>query len=157
MAEEREIDVYFHNLWGAEIKDVTLKFSTTKAESAEESHTKASIAAGEQWGPLRRKYETEPGSGEFDNWDIEFTSAGNPSGIYKGRTKFACVTGDDVPSGGKIDVWISGKDRAFYTGYPASAGGAGYSGSPKDPPDDDFTCSSKLETQKPDKLASAGC
>jgi hypothetical protein len=161
MSKEHEIDVFFHNLWGAEVKDITLKFSTSKAGSAEQSHTKKSLAAGEKWGPLRRKYETGPGSGEFDFWFIEFTSAGRPSGVYKGRTEFACVIDTDVTPEGKIDVWISGKDRAFYTGYPDSTGGrpgvSGYSGFPKDGPGGDYTCSSKLETQQPEQVLSAGC
>jgi hypothetical protein len=161
MSEKHEIDVYFHNLWGDEIKDITLKFSTSKEENPEESYTKTSIAAGGQWGPLRRKFETGPGSEAFDYWYIEFTSAGKPSGTYRGRTKFACVIDTDVPSDGKIDVWISGKDRAFYTGYPDSVGGrpgvSGYSGFPKDGPGGDYTCSSKLETQPPKNAASGGC
>lgn len=151
MSKVNEIDVYFHNFWGADIQDITLKFTTSKPDSVENSYTKASVTAGEQWGPLRRSYETGPGSGEFDYWYVEFTSAGEPSGKFKGRNKFACVIDTDVPSDGKIDVWISGKDRAFYTGYPDSVGGrpgiSGYSGFPKDQPGGDYTCYTKLETQ----------
>jgi hypothetical protein len=161
MSEKHNIDVYFHNLWGADITDVTLKFNTSKTDSGEDSYTNAKIAAGKQWGPLARKYETGPGSGEFDYWYIEFTTAGKPSGTFKGKTEFACVIDTDVPPDGKIDIWISGKDQAFYTGYPDSVGGrpgvSGYSGFPKDPPGGDYTCSSKLETQQPQQALSAGC
>jgi hypothetical protein len=161
MSETHEIDVYFHNLWGADITDVTLKFSTSKTGSGEDSYTNAKIAAGKQWGPLVRKYETGPGSGEFDYWYIEFTTAGKPSGTFKGKTEFACVIDTDVPPDGKIDIWISGKDQAFYTGYPDSVGGrpgvSGYSGFPKDSPGGDYTCSSKLQAQLPQQAMSAGC
>jgi hypothetical protein len=161
MSEIHKIDVYFYNLWGADITDVTLKFRTSKTDSGEDSYTNAKIAAGKQWGPLARKYETGPGSGEFDYWYIEFTTAGKPSGTFKGKTEFACVIDTDVPPDGKIDIWISGKDQAFYTGYPDSVGGrpgvSGYTGFPKDSPGGDYTCSSKLEAQLPQQAMSAGC
>jgi hypothetical protein len=157
MPKVHEIEVLFHNLWGTDINDVTLKFSSSKTDSLEDSYTKASIPAGEKWGPLRRRYVTEPGSGEFDYWSIEFTSTGKLTGKFKGRNEFGCVINTDAPPDGKIDIWISGKERAFYTGYPDSVGHpgvSGYSGIPKDAPDGDYTCSSKVI---PIDLHSAGC
>jgi len=149
MAKRHQINVYFHNLWGGEIHDVNLKFSTSKASIPEDTYTKASVAAGEKWGPLQRNYETGPQSEDFDFWYVEFSSPGEPSGKYKGSNKFACVIDSDVPPDGQIDIWISGKDSAFYTGYPDTVGGRpgvpGYSGYPKDGPGGDYTCYAKLE------------
>ncbi len=151
MAEQHKIDVYFHNFWGNDVRDITLKFSTSKPDAAEDSYTITRVGAGEKWGPLQRTYETGPGSEDFDYWYVEFTSGDEPAGTFKGRNKFACVIDTDVPSDGKIDVWISGKERAFYTGYPDSVGGrpgiSGYSGFPKDEPGGDYTCYSKLESE----------
>ena len=149
MAKQHQIDVYFHNLWGDGIKDVTLKFSTNKNSIDEEVYTKDHIAPGEKWGPLPRKYETGPGAEDFDFWHVEFRSDKEPGGKFKGKNKFACVIDSDVPSDSQIDLWVSGSDRAFYTGYPESVGGrpgtAGYSGIPKDNPGGDYTCQTKLE------------
>ena len=149
MAERHQIDVYFHNLWEGDIQDVTLTFSTSKSDASDDKFTKESLGAGEKWGPLPRNYETGPDAGEFDYWSVEFTSSGEPAGKFKGRNKFACVIDTDVPPDGQIDVWISGKEQAFYTGYPDSVGGrpgiSGYSGYPKDEPGGDYTCFTKLE------------
>ena len=151
MAERHQIDVYFHNMWGSNIKDVTLKFSTSKADVTEETYSKDNVAAGERWGPLQRTYETGPGSEDFDFWYVEFASTDEPSGKFRGSNKFACVIDSDVPSKGHIDLWISSKDRAFYTGYPENVGGRpgvpGYSGFPKNNPGGDYTCYSRLENE----------
>lgn len=149
MAKQHKIDVYFHNLWGGGIEDVTLKFSTNKSSIEEEVYTKDRIAPGEKWGPLKRKYETGPGSEDFDFWHVEFKSAGEPGGRFRGRTKFACVIDTDVPPDSHLDLWVSGKERVFYTGYPDNVGGkpgvSGYSGYPKESPGGDYTCQTKLE------------
>ena len=151
MAERHQINVVFHNFWGSDISDVTLKFSTSKSDVPEEVYTKTSIAAGEKWGPLHRTYETGPLSEDFDFWYVEFTAPGEPAGTFKGSNKFACVIDSDVPPDSQIDLWISGKDRAFYTGYPDTVGGrpgvSGYSGFPKDNPGGDYTCYAKLEKE----------
>ena len=123
MAKQHQIDVIFHNMWGADIQDVTLKVSTSKPSIEEDVYTKKSIAAGEKWGPLQRKYQTGPGSEDFDFYYVEFKASGEPAGKFKGSNKFACVIDSDVPPDGQIDVWISGKEHAFYTGYPESVGG----------------------------------
>ncbi len=149
MAKKHEIDVYFHNLWGSDVENVTLKFSTSKESIGEDVYTRERLAAGEKWGPLKRKYETGPGSEDFDFWHVEFSASGDKQGKFSGRNKFACVIDSDVPSDSAIDLWISGTDRVFYTGYPESVGGrpgtAGYSGIPKDNPGGDYTCLTKLE------------
>lgn len=151
MAKQHQIDVYFHNLWGSDIENVTLKFSTSKSSMEEDVYTKQHIASGEKWGPLQRKYETGPGSEDFDFWHVEFNSGGEDKGRFKGSNKFACVIDSDVPPDGQIDLWISGEDRVFYTGYPESVGGrpgtVGYSGIPKENPGGDYTCQTKLESQ----------
>lgn len=149
MAERHQIDVYFHNFWGSDIQDVTLTFNTSKPDLGEQTYSKAAVAAGESWGPLQRTYETGPGSEDFDFWAIEFTSQSEPAGTYKGKSQFACVIDSDVPPDGQIDLWVSGDDSAFYTGYPDSVGGrpgvSGYSGFPKNNPGGDYTCYTKLE------------
>lgn len=149
MAKQHQIDVYFHNLWGSDLEDVTLKFSTNKSSIKEQVYTIKNIASGEKWGPLSRQYETGPGSEDFDFWDVEFSSAEKPSGKFSGKNQFACVIDSDVPSDSQIDLWVSGSDQAFYTGYPESVGGrpgtAGYSGIPKDNPGGDYTCQTKLK------------
>lgn len=149
MAEKHRINVIFHNLWGADIEDVTLKFSTSKTSVAEETYTTAKVAKGEKWGPLQRTYETGPFSEDFDFWYVEFKSAGEPQGTFKGSNKFACVIDSDVPPDSQIDLWVSGDDRAFYTGYPEVVGGrpgvSGYTGFPKNNPGGDYTCYTKLE------------
>ncbi len=149
MAKQHQIDVYFHNLWGTGIEEVTLTFSTSKPSLAEEVYIKQHIAPGEKWGPLKRNYETGPDAEDFDFWQIEFSASGGNGERLKGRNKFACVIDSDVPSDSQIDLWISGSDRSFYTGYPESVGGrpgtAGYSGIPKDNPGGDYTCQTKLE------------
>ena len=80
MSERHQIDVYFHNHWGSDIQDVTLKFNTSKSDVKEDTYTKASVAAGEKWGPLQRTYETGPDSEDFDFWYVEFASPAAPSG-----------------------------------------------------------------------------
>lgn len=149
MPKQHQIDVYFHNLWGSGIEDVTVKFSTSKTSLPEEVYTKQHIASGEKWGPLQRKYETGPGSEDFDFWYVEFKSPDKTGDKFKGSNKFACVIDTDVPSDSQIDLWVSGKDRAFYTGYPDIVGGrpgiSGYTGYPKDSPGGDYTCQTKLE------------
>ncbi len=151
MATRHQIDVYFHNLWGGEVKDVTLRFSTSKSEVPVDTYTRESVAAGEKWGPLQRTYETGPDAEEFDFWQVEFTSSGDPAGKFSGRNKFACVIDSDVPNDRPIDLWISGEEAAFFTGYPESVGGrpgvAGYTGFPKSTPGGDYTCFTKLEKQ----------
>lgn len=154
MATQQHIDVYFHNMWGSDIYDVTLKFTTSRSSAEGETYTTACVKAGGKWGPLQRTYETGPFSEAFDYWYVEFASPGEPPGQFSGNSKFACVIDSDVPPAGNIDLWISGTDRAFYTGYPDSVGGrpgvSGYSGSPKDHPGGDYTCYSKLEhVEKP--------
>ena len=149
MAKQHQINVFFHNLWGSDIKDVTLKFSTNKTSIGQEVYTKGRIAAGEKWGPVARKYETGPGSEDFDYWYVEFSSSADPAGKFTGSNKFACVIDTDVPPESHIDLWVSSADRAFYTGYPESVGGRpgvpGYSGIPKNAPGGDYTCSTRLE------------
>ena len=149
MAQRHQINVYFHNLWGSDIADVKLEFSTSKSDVPQNTYTKASIAAGEKWGPLERTYETGPDAEDFDFWHIEFNSPGDPAGKFQGRNKFACVIDSDVPTDRPIDLWVSGEEQAFYTGYPESVGGrpgvAGYTGFPKSIPGGDYTCFTKLE------------
>lgn len=150
MAERHHINVYFHNKWGSDIQDVTLKFRTSKSDVKEDTYTKVSVAAGEKWGPLQRTYETGPDSEDFDFWYVEFATTGGPSGRFKGSNKFACVIDSDVPPDSHIDLWVSGEDQAFYTGYPDTVGGRpgvpGYSGIPKNNPGGDYTCYAKLES-----------
>jgi len=151
MAQKNTINVFFHNMWGSDVKDVTLKFSSSRNSAGAESYTIDKVAAGEKWGPLKRTYETGPFSEEFDFWYVEFESLGDPAGKFKGSNKFACVIDSDVPADGHIDLWISGEDLAFYTGYPDTVGGrpgvSGYSGFPKNNPGGDYTCYTKLVGQ----------
>ena len=149
MAKRHKIDVYFHNLWGGEIQDITLKFSTSKSSVPVDTYTSAKLADGEKWGPLQRTYETGPDAEDFDFWHVEFSSPSDPSGKFSGRNKFACVIDSDVPTDRPIDLWISSEESAFFTGYPESVGGrpgvAGYTGFPKSKPGGDYTCFTKLE------------
>jgi hypothetical protein len=148
MSTTHQIEVFFHNLWGSDIYDVKVEFSTSKAHVGSHSYSTECVTAGGKWGPLVRHYETGPHAAEFDYWYVEFSTSKDPSGMYSGSNKFACVIDSEVPPSGHIDLWVSGKDQAFYTGYPDASGMrpgvSGYSGSPRENPGGDYTCYSKL-------------
>ena len=147
---DHTIDVYFFNMWGTVIQDITVKFSASKSSVEPNTYTKDSLQPGEKWGPLPRDYQTGAFSENYDYWYVEFTSTSDPAGKFWNKNNFSCVIDSDIPDNSELHFWVSGEDTDCYTGFPNSSGGypgeGGYSGTPKDGPGSDYTCFCSLDS-----------